>query len=326
MDPSSWHCFRYMLPLTEPLVLKGQTIQSRTGLILKSSEAKDGLGVGECAPLPGFSRETLEDVLAGSQPLLPSLCFARDMAMASLIPTCSRIPVNGLVIADATEQAVAQARAYGERHYQAIKLKVGRQAVQEDIARVQAVSHVLKDRCALRLDANRAWDYSTACHFAHAVKGCPVAYLEEPLTEPSRLGDFVADTAIPVALDESLCENNLWEPLIRSGQMAAIVVKPTLIGGLDRIRFMVNLARESNTAIVLSACFESGVGVALLARLAASFPDAVSTPVGLDTYRWLAEDILTTRLSMEDGYLDLTVTEQSLATLNWDRLEQLDDA
>ena len=47
--------------------------------------------------------------------------------------------------------------------------------------------------------------------------------------------------------------------------------------------------------MVVSSTFESGVGMRHLVALAAALGD---TPAGLDTYRWLADDVLERRLSL----------------------------
>ena len=48
--------YRYQLPFTQPLKFHGHTIQQREGLLLHW-----GSSWSEIAPLPGFSRETLEE-------------------------------------------------------------------------------------------------------------------------------------------------------------------------------------------------------------------------------------------------------------------------
>ena len=325
---SSIDIYRYKLPLIEPLVLKGQTLYARMGLILRVVNAEGNIGFGDCAPLPGFSHEMIEDVCAlpiGSavEQTLPSLCFAYDMATTPLRTTCRHVPVNALIIINTPEEAAERARRYCDRGFRAIKLKVGRNTIQADVELVRAVSQAIKGRCTVRLDANRAWDYDSARTFVNALADCPIEYLEEPLADPMQLSDFIYETGACVALDESLLDSDQWKPLLRARRITAVVLKPTLIGGLKRVLEIVGTAHKYGAKVVISACFESGVGIALLARLAASLDAAATTPVGLDTYRWLADDILGTPLSIENGVLDLVETEASLHTIDWTRLEPL---
>ena len=52
---------RYQLHLNRPLLLAGQTLESREGLIVRLVDDDGHEGLGEIAPLPGFSREKLPD-------------------------------------------------------------------------------------------------------------------------------------------------------------------------------------------------------------------------------------------------------------------------
>ena len=54
--------YRYELPFSEPLKLKGTLLRSREGLLLQLQADEGGeLGWGESSPLPGFSRESLAE-------------------------------------------------------------------------------------------------------------------------------------------------------------------------------------------------------------------------------------------------------------------------
>lgn len=68
------------------------------------------------------------------------------------------------------------------------------------------------------------------------------------------------------------------------------MLKPTLLGSLAHCEALVTRARELRLKVIVSSCFESGVGLGQLARLAGEWaPDQAP---GLDTRRWLARDLL----------------------------------
>lgn len=156
---------------------------------------------------------------------------------------------------------------------------------------------ILRTDQTLRLDANRAWDWETAITFAKAISNLgadAVAYVEEPLREPERLEAFAAETQCMFALDETLLDD---VPLTDYPSAAAFVVKPTLIGSIDRIEAMSQLGKP----LVFSGCYESGVGTLQIARLAAKFSPDV--PAGLDTWSRLADDVLGKPLDIRDWML-----------------------
>ncbi len=332
--------FRYRLPLAAPLRLAGQVIHERAGVLVRIDSDSDVSGWGDAAPLPGFSRETVEEAETeltawagrlrgavfdpggddlesrlGSGPAAasPSVRFALETALASLSRrmedtaaaelTCfeGAVPVNGL-LTGLREQVLADARRFRDGGCRAVKLKVGRRPVAEDVGLTRAVRDVIGDAVSLRLDANRSWSLEQAVAFGREFGGAGVEYLEEPLRDPAQLRELFDATGIPVALDESLLELRP-DDLEGRREVGAVVLKPTLLGGLARAGEWAAKASALNIRPVVSSCFESGVGLLALAAFAwASTGDAV--PAGLDTYRWLAADVVAPRLPLGAGAIE----------------------
>ncbi|HET7270913.1 MAG TPA: o-succinylbenzoate synthase [Rubrobacter sp.] len=61
---SSFALYRYRLPFTKPLTLKGVTLDHREGLLVRLTGGEGSEGWGETAPLPGFSGESLDEAAA----------------------------------------------------------------------------------------------------------------------------------------------------------------------------------------------------------------------------------------------------------------------
>ena len=338
MRISGCRIFRYRLPLARPLTLAGRVVHERRGVLVRIDSDSGATGWGDVAPLPAFSRESLEDAetelaalresLRGaeihfpgrdpeSRPGLatvpvasPSVRFGLETALASLSARVEpeadpglpwfdgAVPVSGL-LAGSRAQVLACARRLRDAGFRAVKLKVGTRPVPEDVALCRAVRAVLGDGIALRLDANRSWELEQAVRFGRALGDAGVEYLEEPLRDPSRLDDFFGATGIAVGLDESLLELRPVD-LDNRKAIGAVVLKPTLLGGVGRAREWVARALAMNIRPVVSGCFESGVGVLALAGLAWSCTgDAV--PSGLDTYRWLGADVVRPRIPIQAG-------------------------
>jgi len=317
----------YRLPLTEPVVWNGERREAREGVLLRLDDAEGHAGWGDAAPLPGFSTETLGQSRAAlteavgalvGRDLDPSLClrdgplwaaldaldlppsarFALDLALADLarqspgrtLPQALHpdpevtLPLCGLVMGG---DAVASAGALAAAGYGAVKLKVGRQSVEADVEAVRAVRAALPEGVALRLDANRAWAWDEALAFAEGVRDLRLDYVEEPLREAERMPELWHDTGLPVALDETLQAPG-GEARIR-GWAEAAVLKPTLVGGVAQTLRLAAAARAVGVRPVLSAAFESGVGLRGVAALAVA---TGAEPAGLDPYRWLAADVL----------------------------------
>ena len=341
MTVSSCRIFRYRLPLVGPLPLAGGVIHEREGLLVRLDSDSGATGWGDAAPLPGFSRESIEEAEteltawagrlqgAGFDPwgddlesrlglesaavASPSVRFALETALAGLSRRMGdgtagdlacfegAVPINGL-LAGSRDQVLTDARRLRDGGCRAVKLKVGSRPVAEDVELTRAVRTVIGDPVSLRVDTNRSWSLEQAVAFGRELGDAGVEYLEEPLRDPAYLRELFDATGIPVALDESLLELRP-EELEGRREVGAVVLKPTLLGGLARAGEWAARASALNIRPVVSSCFESGVGLLALAAFAwASTGDSV--PAGLDTYRWLSADVVEPRLPFGAGAIE----------------------
>jgi len=284
----------YKLRLTRPLHLAGGVLLTfREGLLLHDPETG---GRGEAAPLPGFSRETLPEVLEAARrgewehPRLPSLRFAADCARRPVPRLSSPLPVNALwqPAAESVDQVLLRLQDWRNP---VVKIKC---VSDEDLA---ATRRLLARRADLRvrLDPNRQWSLKQTLRAFSRLPPDRLDYFEEPLVHPGGYEALWRQAPVPVALDESLLEPEGAE-LSRAPQVAALILKPTLLGGrdvLDRWDF--------HPRRVISSCFESGLGLWHLAALA-SLSDPAE-PCGLDTARHFAEDTVHPRPLSVAGFL-----------------------
>ena len=353
--------FRYELPLVAPLRLGKQELVSRRGFIICLGDDENHLGYGEVAPFPGLHRETVEDALrqwrelqpnwlgetlpAGLEhlqggferwlnryELYPSLRHGLEMAVLNYLACCRGITLAALLnpayrrslqcnalLLDGAESA-ARARPLSAAGYTTVKLKVGRQSLEQDITFVRTARQALGPACRLRLDANRRWNLATAVRFGQAVATCEIEYIEEPLADSGQSTAFHEMTGIPVALDESLILANPATLAIPSG-VVAFVLKPAVLGGFERSLRFIELAGRHRLKTVISSVFESGVGLAALANYAAAFCGPV--PVGLDTCRWLREDLLEQRFTVAGGWIEVDGVDERARRLRAGLLELL---
>jgi O-succinylbenzoate synthase len=241
--------------------------------------------------------------------LNPSVRFGFELALWNLYAASSgrmlpglvaqqpraAVPVNGLLYGSPTE-ILAEASRMKEAGYRTVKLKVGGRAVDRDVGLVRALVEVLGDAVSLRLDANRAWGFEEAAEFARGVVDVSFGYIEEPLADPAGLPELVREFGVPVALDESLVG---IEPEALGGHRyaRAVVLKPTLLGGISRTLRTSERVLCLGMTPVISSAYESGVGTAALVALAAGIGER-AVPAGLDTYRRLAADVLVSPLDL----------------------------
>jgi len=265
----------------------------REGMLLR-----DGERWGDAAPLPGWSRETLDDVrscLEGVEELVPaSLLCALEALEENWTPLRSEVHLNALLDGNETQILAGALRAFREG-CRCLKIKTSG----VDSARLpdllSDITRKTGGECQFRLDPNRAWSFDETLRVAEKLSHFPIEYLEEPLADSSRLPELISRSACPIALDETLRE---IEPAgLRQFQgAAALVLKPTLVGGFARSREFASEGEKLGMTSIVSAAYESGVGIHALGRFAASLPRISSA--GLDTYSRLTADVLALRLDL----------------------------
>lgn len=352
--------YRYELPFAGPVQLDGSLVQCRRGLLVRVVSNEGHVGWGEAAPLPGFSDEPLEEVVRWAKRTLPrwtgttldrsessvdsvlrgfplgdrcpaSLRFGWESAVLDLIaaqrgtpiqevlgPSRSTVEVNGL-IEDPLDRGVEQAVELRDIGYRTVKVKVGRGPVAEEIDAVREIGREVGKEVSLRLDANRAWSVETAVDFANEITGVEVDYLEEPLADPSRLGTFAGRAEFPIALDETTRERSP-ATLNEVNGVSAVVLKPTLLGGVCQTRRWSQAADENDVTVVISASYESGIGHRMLVSLAATGPNVAA---GLSTYDRLAADVLMPRLPRNQPIVEMVDMQRKNLQLDWRRLDSI---
>lgn len=170
------------------------------------------------------------------------------------------------------------------------KVKVGLYEAVRDGMIVNVLLEALPD-LRLRLDANRSWTRVKADGFAKYVAPAlreRIAFLEEPCKTRDESRDFARATGIAIAWDESVREPDFVveaEPGV-----AAIVIKPTLVGSLARCRALVDQAHAAGLTAVISSSIESSLGLTQLARIAHWLTPA--TVPGLDTLDLMQAQLL----------------------------------
>lgn len=351
--------FSYRLPFREPISFLSSQVTVREGMVLCITDKSGLCGYGECAPLPGYSRETMDKAkselitvarrlrnleIAELNPLeiATTLCddsaassvrFAVESALVSLAaseidgPVASilahdfalQVSVNALI--ESPKKLTSRLAELTAHNCRAVKLKVGRQTLANDIETVTLVRNSLPLEIALRLDANRAWTLDKADQFAQGIHQCAIEYIEEPLRDSAEL-PLLHDNApdLPLAIDESVKDMDI-EYIREAGHFCAVIIKPTVVGGIARSLDIVRACRQSEKKAVLGATIESSLGLLMIAHMAASLIQ--DTPVGLDTSRLFSRDLISPPLRIVDYSIEIDQHGSSAYTLNQDVLEEV---
>ena len=135
--------------------------------------------------------------------------------------------------------------------FRAIKMKVGRARLAEDVERVAAMRAHLGEGFPLMVDANMKWTADQAIRAARAFAPYDLTWLEEPVIPDDVAGHarVVAEGGLPVASGENL--RTLWDfkQLIAAGGVTYPEPDVTNCGGVTSFMKIARLAEAFNLPV-----------------------------------------------------------------------------
>ena len=191
---------------------------------------------------------------------------ALDMALWDLKAKRARLPLykllgghdaavpcyaGGIDLYFTIDELMAQTDDNLAKGFRAIKMKVGREHLREDVARITAMRKKLGDDFALMVDANMKWSVDEAIRRARAFQQFNLVWLEEPIIPDDVAGHtrVVEQGGMPIATGENL--RTLWEfkALIAAGGVTYPEPDVTNCGGITSFMKIAHLAEAYNLPV-----------------------------------------------------------------------------
>ncbi len=208
------------------------------------------------------------------------------------------VSVNALVTA-VDPKDVAQATTAAVRQgFSAVKLKVGMVAPEDDVDRIDAARSAAGAETELRLDANGAWDSTTATRVLEAVADWDISFCEEPVSGIEAIAEIGEHTSVPVAVDESM-RNEIDAHLAIVRGITTLIIKPQALGGPDVALRIAAQAHNQGARVIVTSFMDSAVGLCHAAHVAAAV-DAMSPERMSQTFRRHAHGLATAGLFAQD--------------------------
>ncbi|MGC5013398.1 mandelate racemase/muconate lactonizing enzyme family protein [Streptosporangium sp. DT93] len=157
------------------------------------------------------------------------------------------VPVygSGVNLHYTLQELRAQAERWVAAGFTAVKMKVGRPSLAEDVERVAAVREVIGPDRLLMVDANQRWDLHRARVALRALERYDLFWIEEPLPADDLPGqvELRRGVGVPVAVGENVATVHGFRDLLTAG--ACDVVQPNLVrvGGITPFLRIAELAR-----------------------------------------------------------------------------------
>ena len=149
------------------------------------------------------------------------------------------------------DELIAQVRRWVEAGFDAVKVKVGKPDIAEDLDRLAAVREVLGPDRALMIDANQRWTLERAVDAVNALAVHDLTWIEEPLRADDLAGhaELARRIDVPIAVGENLHTVHRFVEFLRAG--AAQIVQPNVIrvGGITPFLRIAAAASELGAAV-----------------------------------------------------------------------------
>jgi L-alanine-DL-glutamate epimerase-like enolase superfamily enzyme len=220
------------------------------------------------------ARQPLYQALGGYDPHVP--CYAGGIDLELPLPALLEQTDANLV-----------------RGFRAIKMKVGRARLSEDVERVRAMREHLGDDFPLMVDANMRWSVDEAIRAARMLLELDPVWLEEPIIPDDIAGHarVLRDGGLPLATGENLHTLHEFANLMRAEGVSYPEPDVTNCGGVTVFMKVAHLAESFNLPVTSHGAHD--VTVHLLAAVPnRSYLEAHG--FGLDRY-------IANRLAIVDG-------------------------
>ena len=293
-------------------------IDRRSGWIIKiSSNGK--IGFGDASPLEFFSRESYEQSRYGLEgfkiaieseedysfeeliklseahgELHPSVEFAIDSAVYDLESKLKNISARNLIsesCIDYVKVCEYEKNSVDQYDGMVVKVKIDDTNLFHQVDKL--ISLVDKYSCDIkfRLDFNGSYDLPRAIRICKMLESFPIDYIEQPLAKENYedMYELSLHTDFSIAVDEMATNINSIYKILESDCADVFIVKPMLIGGIEKVHDIISLIKSENKRVNISSLLESNVGRLMYLHMCSAFQ--IDEENGIATNQFFESDL-----------------------------------
>lgn len=147
---------------------------------------------------------------------------------------------------DTVEQLLERVDEYMELGYRTVKIKIGREDIQEDIERIVKVQEKLGDSGQIMVDLNQKWSAAEALANAGKLDDLNLGWIEEPMLYHDVQGHAALKRAIktPIALGESMYSKYQFLEYLKADAVDIVQADVAFVGGITEWLKIAHLAQS----------------------------------------------------------------------------------
>lgn len=199
------------------------------------------------------------------------------------------LPIHCLIWMANPETMLQHIHAGLQKGFSCIKMKVGALPFHEELSLLREVRSAFP-AVEIRVDANGAFSPACALAKCEALAALNISCIEQPIApqQYQSMAELCRQSPLPIALDEDLIQSESPETLLGTILPQAIVIKPSLHGGLLKAEKWATVAESMGIRWWVNSALESKVGLSALAEWCAY--TAPGCMQGLGTGRLFTDD------------------------------------
>jgi len=216
------------------------------------------------------------------------------------------------------DDLLAQTQRNLDNGFRAIKMKVGRDDLNEDVERISAMRKFLGDGFPLMVDANMRWSVERAIDSAKAFADSGLVWLEEPIAPDDFAGHrkVLECGGIPISAGENLHTVMEFEHLLSAGGVSFAEPDVANIGGVTAWMQVASMAAKSGLPVTSHGVHDLHV------HLLAASPNASF----LEVHGFGLEPFLADPLRIVDGWATAPNRPGHGVEFDWSALNALSES
>ena len=299
--------YKFSIPM-HPFTIATGTMSSAQNIFIRIHTGTGSYGVGECSAFPMIVGETqatcyemakdfaaiwkgkdataIEERMSelhAATAFNSTIKSAFDMALYDLAAKAANQPLYQFLGGTQTkkletditvgigEAAVmaAQAAAFTQKGFRIIKIKLGKDPV-EDTERIKQIRAAVGADTALRIDANQGWDFEDAVYALQQLAKYDIQFCEQPMRywNDHQLPELRRLSPIKLMADESVFDHHDAERLITANACDYVNIKFSKSGGILEATKINAVCERNNIPCMMGGMLESRIALSAFAHFA----------------------------------------------------------